>query len=283
VSHTPFSESKTAGCRDGNRALKEIDIMRDTTVTFLGTSGVVPEDDSDSSSLLIGNKYLFDTGWCAPITMLRYGFSPLDIDYVFMTHFHQDHYLGLVQLLFYAAMNKAKYLERAPFKIAGPAEDIQRVIDLAFAYLQTSKSPAVWDDLTFDIIPLTPGDSIDEKEFSVDTCGTNHAVPGLCYVFTDKQSGKRIAYSGDTGYHASIQGHVDGVDLLIYEASRGEDPIPSGGHSGAPEAAEIARTAQVKELALVHCWNHLIPAALSSAQKIFPNTSFPNPGDAITV
>jgi hypothetical protein len=163
--HTPFTTTEIAVRRNGNRALKEIEIVSDTTMTFLGTSGVFPEDDSDSSSLLIGNKYLFDTGGCAPVTMLRFGFSPLDIDYVFMSHFRQDHYLGLVQLLFYAAMNKAKYLKRTPFKIVGPVEDIQRVMDLA----------------------------------------------------------------------------------------------------------------------LMHCRNELIPAALISAKKIFPNTSFPNPGDAITV
>jgi ribonuclease Z len=259
--------------------------MQRTTVTFLGTAGVVPDSNNDTATLIVNDRYLFDAGWYAALNMLRYGFSPLEMDYIFISHFHQDHYLGLAQALFYMAMNKAEYLKRDALQIAGPKEDIDRVMELCFSYLQTEKSPDTWKDLRFGTIPLGPGESIDEKDFRIDTSRTIHKVPGLCYVFTDKRTGKRVAYTGDTGYHEPIAEHVREVDLLIHDASCAARSVADGGsgHSGAPDAARIACLAEVKKLALIHCRNDLVPEALEAAKKIFPNTCYPEPGEKMEI
>jgi len=259
--------------------------MPGTAVTFIGTASVVPESNNDTSTLIVNDRYLFDAGWCAALNMLRHGFSPLEIDYVFISHFHQDHYLGLAQVLFYMAMNRAEYLKRTPIKIGGPKEDLDRVMGLAFSYLQTERSPDTWNDLRFGTIPIAPGESIDEADFRIDACRTVHKVPGLCYVFTDKSTGKRIAYTGDTGYHEPIAEHVREVDLLVHEASCAARSVPDGGqgHCGAPDAARIAHLAQVKKLALIHCRKDLAPEALEAAKKIFPNTCFPGPGEKMEI
>lgn len=259
--------------------------MQRTTVTFIGTAAVVPERNNDTSTLIVNDRYLFDAGWCAALNMLRHGFSPLEIDYVFISHFHQDHYLGLVHLLFYMAMNKAEYLKRAPIKIAGPKEDLDRVMELGFSYLQVERSPDTWNDLRFDTIPIAPGESVDEKDFRIDACRTLHKAPGLCYVFTDKNTGRRIAYTGDTGYHEPIAEHVREVDLLVHEASCAARSVPDGdhGHCGAPDAARIARMARVKKLALIHCRSAAASEALEAAKEVFPNTCLPEPGEKLTI
>lgn len=259
--------------------------MKDqTTVTFLGTATVVPAAEHDTASFLINGKYLMDTGWYAALKMLQYGFSPMDLEYLFISHCHHDHYIGLPHILFYLRMRRSERPDRPPLKVVGPAEDIQRVVNLARQFLQTERFPDV--ECIPEVFPLEPGESLDDAEFRVDTCETRHAVQGLCYKFTDKNTGATLAFTGDTGYYPPIAEHVAGVSLLIHEASHGPNsptPGPNVGHAGAPDAAKIALMARAKQLALVHCPEKLAAAALSAAQEIFPNTFFPRDGQKVIV
>jgi len=256
--------------------------MASTEVRFLGTASVVPERGNDTSTFLINDRYLFDAGWWAAINMLQYDVSPLDLDFVFLSHCHQDHYLGLAQIAFYMAMNRAAYCERPPIRIYGPKDDIARVMDLCFAFLQTGLSPQVWTDLEFDVIGLDPGAAVDEEQFRLDTCKTVHKVQSMCCVFTDKLTGTRIAYTGDTSFAESIADCVKGVDLLVHEASAGEGDS-SAGHSGARDAARIADLAGARRLALVHCREEARPGALAAAREIFPDVILPQPGQTIKI
>ena len=255
-----------------------------TKITFLGTSTVVPTARHDTASFIINGKYLVDTGWCAAIKMLEYEFTPMNLEYLFFTHCHHDHYIGLPHLLFYLRMRRSERPDRPPLKIVGPAEDTEKVITLARRFLQTDRFPDV--EHIPDIIPLNPGESYQTEAFRIDTCATIHPVQGLCYKFTDKLSGAAFAFTGDTAYHPPIAEHVKGVSFLIHEASHGpENPKPgsSGGHSGAPQAAAIAQAAGVGLLALIHCPEKQSQAALVAAQRIFPNTIFPADGQTVTL
>ncbi|MFQ5677017.1 MAG: MBL fold metallo-hydrolase, partial [bacterium] len=148
-----------------------------TTITFLGTATVVPAAGHDTASFLINGKYLMDTGWYSAIKMLQYGFSPMDLEYLFISHCHHDHYICLPHILFYLRMRRNERPDRPPLKVIGPAEDIQLVVDLARQFLQTERFPDV--ECIPDIFPLAPGESFEEEAFRVDTCATVHAVQGL--------------------------------------------------------------------------------------------------------
>src|SRR4051794_40732123 len=99
-----------------------------TTVTFLGTDAVVPEGGGDTASFVINRKYLVDTGWYGAIKMRCYGIDPLDLEYLFLTHCHHDHYIGLPQLLFYYTMRGRERPDRPTLKIVGPVEDLELVV-----------------------------------------------------------------------------------------------------------------------------------------------------------
>ena len=255
-----------------------------TTVTFLGTASAVPAAGHDTSSFVINGKYLVDTGWNAAIRMLEHGFTPVDLEYLFFTHCHHDHYLGLPHLLFYLSMRRREDPHRPPLKIVGPAEDTEEVVALAHRFLQTDRFPGL--EQTPEIIPLNPGESYQTDAFRIDTCATIHPVQGLCYRFTDKKSGAVFAFTGDTAYHPPIATYVKGVSFLIHEASNGpENPRPkaTSGHSGAPQAATIAQAAGVDLLALIHCPEKHAKRALAAAQRIFANTLFPADGQTFTL
>lgn len=251
----------------------------ETTITFLGTATCVPDAGHDTASFVINRRHLVDTGWYSAIKMLNYGISPLDIETVFISHCHHDHYLGLPHILFYLCMKKK---ERPPIKIVGPATDIARVVGLAKSLLQPEKFTDV--DPSVEIIPIIPGRSLDVGELHVDTIKTVHPVEGLCYKFTDKRTNRSFVYTGDTAYHPPIADFAKGVSLLIHEASYGQNsPNVNNryGHSGSPNAARIAKIADVERLALVHCPLNSAQQAIAVAKSIFPNTFLPEDGEEI--
>jgi ribonuclease Z len=263
-----------AGQDDGQR----------TTVTFLGTEAVVPECGGDTASFVINGRYLVDTGWYAAIKMRCFGIDPMGIEYLFLTHCHHDHYIGLPHLLFYLAMRAGERPGRAPLKIVGPAGELELVVGLAQKFLQMERFAPV--RIEPELIPLRPGDAWEDPEFALTTCASLHPVPGLCYRFADARTGAVVAFTGDTAYEPSIPPFVAGADLLVTEASYGASPAPAANaslHSGAPDAARMAIEGRVKRLALVHCPRAKQAAALAAAQALFPNALWPADGEVVTV
>lgn len=252
-----------------------------TIITFLGTATVVPTAGHDTASFMINGRHLVDTGWYSPIKMLSYGFNPMDLETVFISHCHHDHYMGLPQVLFYLRMRQKEKPERQPIKVVGPASDIQRVVELSRRFLQTERFPDV--ECIPEIFPLKAGESLEFADFFVETCETCHPVEGLCYRFTNKQTKASIVYTGDTAFHPPIAKHASNASLLIHEASYGPGSVVDTrwGHSGAIEAANIAKMAEVRELALIHCPEHQADQSVLAAKKIFPNTFLPRDGQII--
>lgn len=255
-----------------------------TTVMFLGTAAVVPEGGHDTASLLLNGRCLIDTGWNAAINMRRFGADPLDLDCLFLTHGHHDHYLGLPQLLFARSMRRHMRPTLAPLQIIGPAEDLEIIIERARQFLQTERFPDVVEAV--ELMPLRPGEARDVADFHVRTCASRHPVPGLCYHFTDTSTGATLAVTGDTAPDPALVDHVRGVQLLVTEASYGPNPAPAVNtslHSGAPDAARLAQAAGVGRLALVHGAKEAQSAALAAARAIFPETFWPADGETVTL
>ena len=255
-----------------------------TTIRFLGTAPVVPAAGRDSASFLINQRILVDTGWYAAIRMKSYERSPLDLEYLILTHCHHDHYMGLPQIFFYLRMRQRERPNRPPLKILGPAGDVERVVELSRQFLQPDRFPEV--DYIPEVYPLQPGDRYEDPQFCLETCATKHAVQGLCYKFYDKKTGAVFSFTGDTAYHPPIAEHVKGSLLLIHEASHGPREVgarPEAVHAGAPDAARIAQMAGVQCLALIHCPEHLAEAAVEAARSIFPNTFLPEDGQVVSL
>jgi len=252
-----------------------------TAITFLGTAAATPGPGHDTASFLLNGRYLVDAGWCAVLRMQSFGFDPLALECLFLTHCHHDHYLGLPALIFYRAMNAPS---GPPLTIFGPVEDIEKVVRLSLDLLQTSRFPELNAEAAVDIRPLAPGDHFENDDFRIETAASVHPVPALCYRFTDLRTGSVVAFTGDTAPAPHLVDCVRGADLLITEASYGPGPIPAEnrwGHQAAPEAAQLAVDGNVTRLALVHCRERSQQATLTVAQKIFPNAFWPHDGETI--
>lgn len=258
-------------------------VNQPTSITFLGTSTALPDAHSDTASFVINGKYVVDTGWSVIHNLRRLGVEPTDVEYLFFTHMHHDHYLSLPSLLFYFLMRRK---ELSDLKIVGPAQDLELVVNLALNLLQKDRFYSAKSVPT--LISLQPGDRYDSVDFTLHTCGTIHPVQGLCYRFTDKRSGTVFSFTGDTAYHPPIADHVRGSSLLIHEASMGPiaaDPDHNPAlHSGAIDAGRIAQAAQVDKLLLVHGPLSKADACVEAAKQAYSGSvEWPKDGQTITL
>jgi ribonuclease Z len=255
-----------------------------TTVRVIGTDTVVPQAGNDTACLLLNGDCLLDTGWNAAIAMRAFDADPMAVDTLFITHCHHDHYLGLPQLLFYQAMRRSERPDRPPLTVVGPKPDIGTVVERALAFLRHEHFPEVATPPR--VVALQAGDRFETARLKVSTAPTIHPVVGLCYRFADIASGASLAVTGDTGYHEPLADHVQGVDLLVHEASRGageSHPNARGGHAGALDAARIARAAGVRRLLLVHYPWAQREAVEAAARSLFPASQAAQPGDLVAL
>lgn len=101
--------------------------------------------------------------------------------------------------------------------------------------------------------------------------------------------GRKVVITGDTRPVPAVQQMAAGADLLVHEATfshQDQARAVETGHSTATEAAEIARAAGVKRLALTHIsprYSREAPELLAEARGIFPETVIARDGMELEV
>ncbi len=101
--------------------------------------------------------------------------------------------------------------------------------------------------------------------------------------------GRKVVITGDTRPVPAVQEVSAGADLLVHEATFSQQDQARAretGHSTATEAAEIARAAGVKRLALTHIsprYSREAPELLAEARGIFPETVIARDGMELEV
>jgi ribonuclease Z len=246
-------------------------------ITFLGTSSCIPDLGSETASFVINDRHLVDTGWCTALGMRRYGLDPLELESIILTHLHQDHYIGLAQLLFYIGLRGPKGPDTRPLHIIGPGDHLANVVAAAFDFLQLPRFPEL--DVNYTLTPLSPGESSQLANLHIDTCASRHVSgkgvfePALAYRVIEPSTGSRFAFSGDTSFHPPLAEFAQGMPLLIHDAA----------HTPASDAATIAKMAEVGRLLLIHYAQSNAEALLAAARAIFPDSDLAREGDTIAI
>jgi ribonuclease Z len=258
-----------------------------------------------------GEHLLFDCGEGTQRQMMRYG-TGFALHDIFFTHMHADHFLGVIGLLRTMGLQGREELmrlwcpegggtilheavhlgvERVPFAIeireVGPLEKIARngydivpfrskhgIHSLGFALIEHERLGRFNIDKARALgIPEGP---LFGRLHRGETIEFDGRVVRPDDVVGEKRPGRRIVYTGDTRPCQSTLDIAQQADLLVHDATFGEEELDRAretGHSTAREAAEIARRAGALRLALTHISSRYAddPRALEKeARALFP-------------
>jgi ribonuclease Z len=292
----------------------------DVSLFFAGTAGSVPTARRGLPALLLragGDRILFDCGEGTQQQLLRSIGLP-ELDAIFITHFHLDHWLGLLGMV---KTFDLRARER-PLTIYGPP---------GIGQLFSGLRPIIGrTGYPLTIVDLEPHEEIRFTSFSVSAFPVKHRIEAYGYaiieddrpgrfdvaaaralgvqdgpdfgrlqrgetvngvapaqVMGETRPGRRIVISGDTAPCQAVEVFAHGADVLVHEATFMEDELARARetfHSTARQAAEIARDAGVRLLALTHLSTRYFPREIrDEARAVFANTIVPRDFDAIAV
>ncbi len=266
---------------------------------------------------------LFDCGEGTQRQLLRSTVGLVDLEEIFLTHFHADHYLGLPGMLKTFSLRARE----EPLTIYGPpglralfdalgrifgrltypvelvevrggdalARDGYRVLVFPVEHGQSAVGYAVAEDERpgeFDVatanalgVPAGPERGALQRGESVVVADGRTVTPAD--VLGPTRPGRTVVYPGDTGPSDVIRALAAGADLLVHEATFGDDERDRAAetqHSTARGAAEVARDAGVRLLALTHISpRYFGPELLREAREVFEPTLAPRDFDIIEV
>lgn len=265
------------------------------SLKFLGTSASRPTVERGVSSIALvreGDTMLFDCGEGTQRQMMRWGVG-FTLSDIFFTHFHTDHFLGVLGLLKTLALQGRE----APFRVWGPRG--------AVALFKRAEGLGA-EKLTFplEVAELEPGAIVKRQDYEVRAYQVEHrqgAAIGYALVedirrgrfdpdharslgipegplwgkihkgepvtLSDgrvvqpselvgpERPGRKVVITGDTRPCAATIEMAVSADLLVHEATFGDEEAARAAetmHSTAREAATVAKMAGVKRLALTH-------------------------------
>lgn len=161
-------------------------------IRVLGCSGAETPGHRPPSFLLNG-RILFDTGSVTNVLDVK---DQRKIEYIFITHSHLDHILGIPFI--------------ADNLIFGRTRHRVNVVSIPPVIKTIRKSlldGSIWPDFTvipnthaaiLNLIDLKSGHSIEVNGYKVTPYAVNHSVPATGFLVEDRR-GKRFFYTGDTG------------------------------------------------------------------------------------
>jgi len=296
----------------------------DLAVVFLGTGGSVPTARRSTASVLVtrgGDRLLFDCGEGTQRQMQR-SLGLVQVDEIYLTHFHADHILGLPGLLkSYDLTDRDK-----PLVIHGPAglRDLFKVLAPLIGRL---KFPV-------DLVELAPGDAAGHDDYEVQAFEAKHGIRACGYALVEDERpgrfdpeaakaagvaegpdfaalqrgesvegsagtvgpervmgpsrpGRTLVITGDTAPSPQTVAAAADAELLVHDASFAEEEVQRAaetGHSTVGQAAAVAAEAHVKLLALVHISSRYhVGKVLEEAEGVFEPTVAPRDFDVIEI
>jgi ribonuclease Z len=260
----------------------------DLDVLFLGTAGSSPSPRRGLPATLVrrgGDRLLVDCGEGTQRQLMR-SVGLIELEEIFITHFHADHVLGLPGMLKTFALRQRE----RPLIIHGPV-GLRRLLELL--------APVI-GRLTFElvVVELAPNDELERDGYRIAAFATEHAGRGIGFalvedprpgefdplrarelgltpgpdfgrlqrgevvngvhpeqVMGEPRRGRKVVLTGDTAPSDMTRLVAWEADLLVHDATFADeeaDRAAETAHSTARQAGELAAAANVTMLALTH-------------------------------
>jgi ribonuclease Z len=294
----------------------------DMSLFFAGTGGSVPSARRGLPAVLVrrgGDQMLFDCGEGTQRQLLR-SVGLADVECVFITHFHADHWLGLPGMLKSFALRDRDQ----PLTVYGPPGLNELMAQTRFIYGR--RLP-----YELSIVELEPAQAVERDGYRVATVPVRHRTPSAVgyalvedarpgqldpelaerlgvqpgpdfgrlvrgesvngvapeQVVGPTREGRKVVISGDTSPCEALAIAAHQADVLVHEATFAEEEAERArqtGHSTARQAAELARDAEVRMLVLTHLSTRYSGGEVQSeARVVFPTTEVPRDFDTVEV
>lgn len=298
----------------------------DLDVVFLGTAGSMPTARRAPSATLVrrgGERLLFDCGEGTQRQLLRSDVGLVDLQEIFLTHFHADHFLGLPGMLKSFALRGREL----PLTLYGPRGLDELLHSLRIIFGRLSYEVAV--------VELAAGAVLPRDGYELQTFAARHGRDALGYALVEEarpgrfdvaaadalgipfgpqrgalqaggavtlpdgrvvtpeqvlgeaRPGRKLVLTGDTAPSDVVVEAARDADLLVHEATFCEeeaDRAHETDHSTALEAARIGRDAGVSLLALTHLSSRYGAGDVErEARTLFPATVVPRDFDLIEI
>ena len=191
---------------------------------FVGTSDAFGAGGRRQAALFVETRtggLLLD---CAPTTgtgLAALGIARDAIDAIAISHFHADHFAGIPQMLLAAIYEDQR---RHPLVIAGPRGVETRVFAAADAVGYPLADRALPFALRF--VEIGAERDADLGPARVAAFETRHDPASCPHGLSVHADGRRLVYSGDTGWFDGLPGHAQGADLFVCECTFYENPLP---------------------------------------------------------
>jgi ribonuclease Z len=293
----------------------------DLSLFFAGTGGSVPSPRRGLPAILVrrgGARVLFDCGEGTQRQLMR-SVGLTDLDCVFITHFHADHWLGLPGMLKSFGLRERDQ----PLTVYGPRGLRQMMDETRFIYgrlpydlnvaeleggetvcfdgfevaaipvshrsnsaygyaLVEDSRPGHLDPQLAQKLGVTPG-----PDFGKLTRGETVAGVTPEQVMGPTREGRKVVISGDTSPCELLTIAAHEADVLVHESTFAEEELERAyqtGHSTARQAAQVALDAEVRLLALTHISARYPGGDLrEEARSVFAATEAPRDFDTIDV
>ncbi len=166
------------------------------------------------SSFLLNGRYLFDVPPTALPHLKRAGRSVDDIEVVFISHFHGDHFFGLPFLLLeYGEMThrtRDLYIVGPP----GVQERIERLTEWGFPSLMEKS-----DSYQRHYIEARDGLKREVGGIHFEAVRVDHVEALECYGYLVRINGRSLAYSGDAVMGDAVRRLARESDVFVVECS----------------------------------------------------------------
>jgi len=260
-------------------------------ITFLGTGAAIPSLKRGHAAILFqygGDYFLFDCGEGTQLQLEKVKTSPMKLSKIFITHWHADHFAGLLPMIESLHLSRRTNL----LEVYGP--EASRFID---AIVELSYWGIGFEIKAKDVNEESVVEKIVDKDlYEIYSIRVEHSVPTVGYCFKEKdhwnidvkkakkyglegkilreikakgkvkvgkkiikleqiatkKEGRKIVYSGDTVPCKQLFEMARGADLLIHDGTFIELPSLERPHSSAIEVAKLAKKYKVKKLILTH-------------------------------
>lgn len=216
-------------------------------VVFLGV-GEAFDENLANTSIWVRTKgkngtgsVLLDCGFTAPSVYWRQDVDQEELDAVWISHFHGDHFFGIPTLLLkFWEMKRKK-----PLVFIGQTrveEIVRQTMNLAY--------PNFLNKLGFplEFVPVSVNQSIECVGFTWSFAESGHGQRNLALRLDDDK--RTLFYSGDGLPTEETLALARGCTLIVHEAFMLEEPV--AGHGTVRRCLDFARQAGASFLALVH-------------------------------